>query len=278
MCARRLTIALALAAVVLAAAPPAWADDGGGGFVDGNGDPTATAGDSEPGAGNGGGSGRDDGCRWIVLVEDDFEWALYDLDGNRRYSETGRWLALDCPPGAPGAVGGIVVVPEGAQVDVEGLAVDALARASIADPIIETSPSADHKLYTQVRTWLWLDPGWWQPYEATATAGRVSATVRATPVATSWATGDGSTVPCPGPGTPWRSGLPDDASDCTYTYPQSSAGSSSGTFRLQATVTFEVSWSANVPGSGGALPAISRTSGRDVEVGEIQAIGTSGGS
>ena len=143
---RGLTATLVLAGVVLATASPARADDGGGAFVDDDGNPTATAGDGVPGSTAGtGGSGGDDGYRWIVLVEDDLEWELYDPVGNRRFSDTRRWFAQDCPPGRPGSVGGIVVVPEGEEVDLEGLALDALARTSIDAPLIETSPSADRK-------------------------------------------------------------------------------------------------------------------------------------
>jgi hypothetical protein len=274
---RGLISTLLLAGTVLATACPAQADDGGGAFVDNDGNPTAVAGDGEYGSdGSTGGGGDDDGCRWIVLIEDDFEWALYDLDGNRRFSDTGRWLSQDCPPGEPGSVGGVLVVPEGDEVDPVGLALDALARTSIAPPPVETSPSADRKLYAQVPTWLWVDPGWWQTHEATANAGRVWSTVRAIPVATTWSPGDGRSVSCQGPGTPWRPGLPEDASDCTHTYRTSSSARPLGTFDLQATVTFEVSWTSNAT-SGGTLPTISRTSTLEVEVGEIQAIGTRGG-
>jgi len=152
-----------LVAVALVAVPamPADADDGGGAFIDDDGNPTSTAEDRDTGGGGGSsGGGSDDGCTWFVLVENDFEWELYDQDGNRRYSETGRWLAQDCPPGVPGSVGGIVVVPEGAEVDVEALTQEALSRAVIASPSIATSPEADRRLYTQVPTWLWIDGSW----------------------------------------------------------------------------------------------------------------------
>ena len=278
MRARGLTAAVLLATVVFVVATPARADDGGGAFVDDEGTPTATASTGGPGGGetsSGGGAGADE-CRWVVVVEDDFEWALYDPDGNRRFSETGRWLAHDCPPTQPGSVGGIVMVPEGEEVDLEGLTLEALARTVVGAPQIETSPPAGRGLYTQVPTWLWVAPSWWRAYEATASAGRVWSTVQATPVTTSWSMGDGQSVSCPGPGTPWQPGVSEDATDCAHTYRTSSAGRPGGTFPIEATVTIDVSWTSNAA-SGGTLPGISRSSSLDVVVGEIQAIGTEGG-
>lgn len=265
-------LTLALEVLLLPIAPVA-ADDGGGGFVDPNGDPTATANDGDSSDGGSAGSGGGDGCPWIVLIEDDFVWALYDLDGNRRYSETGRWFAEDCPPNADGSVGGIVIIPEGSEVDPAALALDALATASIDQPPISTSPSADRRLYTQVPTWLWLDGVWWRGYSATASAGRVTSTVTAAPVATDWAPGDGDQLTCDGPGVEWRRGLPDSATYCSHTYRHSSANRDGGAYTLQATVSFEVSWASNT-GQGGALPAITRSSSRTVQVGEIQAVET----
>lgn len=273
MRARGLTAACLLVVVLIATASPARADDGGGAFVDDNGDPTATAGDGQPGNNGGSGGGRDDGCHWIVVIEDDFAWAIYDLDGTRRYSETGRWLELSCPPSAPGAVGGVVIVPEGAPVDLDALTADALASTQIANPPIQTSPSADQRLYTQVPTWLWLDGTWWQGYSATATAGRVTSTVTATPTRADWDPGDGDRLTCAGPGVPWHEGAPDSATSCKHTYRHSSAGREGDAYTLGVTVEFEITWTSNT-GQGGALAPITRTSTRSVQVGEIQAVET----
>lgn len=272
---RIVVVALLAAVVVTVPSMPAAADDGGGAFIDDNGDPTSRARDDQPGSGGGGssGGGSDDGCTWFVLVDDDFEWELYERNGNRRYSETGRWLAQDCPPGAPGSSGGIPVIPEGAEVDVEALTQEALSTAVIASPSIATSPEADRRLYTQVPTWLWIDGNWWRGHSATATAGRVTSTVSASPTHADWTTGDGGAFRCPGPGVPWSPGAPDTATYCKYTYRHSSAGQSGNAYTLSVEVTFEVSWSANT-GQGGALPAITRTESRPVQVGEIQAVET----
>lgn len=278
-----LVIATLLGAVaLLVPATPAGADDrpggNGGAYVNPDGDPTAVAGDGSSGGGaSGGGGAGHNPCEWRVVIEDDFKFPVYDVDSPEpQHSSTGRWLEYRCDGLGAVAVNGYFLIPEGGLVDPRQLAVDALASVGIQPPAIRTSPSANGRLYVQVPTWLWLERSWWQPYEATARAGHVWSTARAVPVATTWNLGDGRSVSCRGPGTEWRRGLPEDASSCTHTYRTSSVGTPGGTFTVEATVTFEVSWSSNVA-AGGTLPGITRTSLVDVEVGEIQAIGTRGG-
>jgi hypothetical protein len=267
----RVVITAMASAIWLAASASPAASEGrgdGGAYVDENGDPTATANDgNEPG---GSGSGRDD-CDWRVWVEDDFEFLIWDNSTDpptTLHSATGRWLDRICPGDGYDAS-----YPEGGLVDPGALAQQALASVGIAAPVISTSPSAADQLFVQVPTWLWVDGTWWRPYEATARAGRVTSTVTARPVRTSWSLGDGATVTCAGPGRPWQPGLAESASDCVHTYTVSSAGRPGGVFDLRATVTLAVSWSSNT-GQGGTLPAVSRSSAVAVRVGEIQAIGT----
>ena len=284
MRARLVVTLLAALAFVFVSAGQAWAGErpggSGGAFVDSGGDPTAVAGEGGSGGGRrsgGGGSGSTDPCEWRVVIQDDFEFKIYDVDSlEPQHSATGRWLERWCPGVGAVDVNGFFAVPEGGLADPYQVALDALASVQITPPAIRTSPSENGRLYVQVPTWLWLDSTWWQTYEATANTGRVWSTVRATPVATTWELGDGRSVSCRGPGTPWRRGLSEDASSCTHTYRSSSATRPGGTFNLEATVTLEVSWTSNAAG-GGALPAITRSSTLDVEVGEIQAIGTRGG-
>jgi hypothetical protein len=277
----RLVATLIVVVAGLAAAGPAGADGrGGGAFIDETGSPTATASDGGGGEGGTGTSGGESGgsspCTWHVMVEDDFEFAVYGSEsGTPQHSATGRWLERRCPGLGAVEVNGQFLVPEGGLVDPRQLALDALASARIPSPPIRTSP-ADGALIVQVPTWLWLDGGWWRGYDATAGAGRVRSTVTARPVSVTWTTGDGATVKCQGPGTAWRRGTTAEPT-CSHVYRTSSTSSPSGRFDLQATVALEVSWVSNV-GDGGALTAITRTSTVSVEVGEIQAIGTNGGS
>lgn len=279
---RLVAIGLALSVALAAVATPSGAatrPPRGGAYLDPVGDPTATADDGGQGGGSNGGGGRGEPnpCFWEVMVDDDMVFPVYAEDGpGRRYSKTGRWLQRTCPGLGAVPVNGVFLVPEGGAVDPRALAAEALATVSIPAPSVSTSPSRDGRLYVGVPTWLWLDESWWQPYEATARAGRVSSTVRATPATVTWATGDGAQVTCNGPGVAWRAGLAEDASTCTHTYRKASDAQRDGRFSLRATVTIRVSWTTNVAG-GGALPAITRTTTVPVEVGEIQAVGTKGG-
>jgi len=276
MRARLVIVTMLSAAALVTAASPGGAEErpggSGGAYVNPDGDPTAVAGDGASRVGSDGRAADDSPCEWIVLVDDDVKYAIYE-ELTRLYSTTGRWLQFVCPPRGAIAVGGRYLIPEGGLLDPSQVALDALASVSIQAPPVRTNPSADGRLYVQVPTWLWVDPDWWRPYEATARAGRVWSTVRATPVATTWTMGDGRTVTCRGPGTEWRPGLPEVASTFAHIYRTSSAGSLGGRFVVEATVTFEVSWISNLS-DGGTLPAISRSQTLDVVVGEIQAIGT----
>ncbi len=285
---RVLTALLLAGASVLLAATPAGAGNrpppggGGGAYVDGDGDPTATAGDgtANPGGGGSGGGGGGGGegppCEWHVVIEDDFQMGIYDVDTlQTQHSATGRWLEYWCEGTGAVAVDGYFIVPEGGLVDPAALAQQALQSVQIAPPAIRTSPEENGRLYVQIPTWLWIDSSWWQPYTATAQAGRVWSTVTARPVSVTWGTGDGGSEVCRGPGVAWSPGVDEDASNCTHTYRRSSASADGGTFDLSATVRLEITWTSNAP-FGGTLPAITRTSTLDVEVGEIQAIGTRG--
>lgn len=274
---RRLTGMVTGIFIFGAVLPGARADVEGGagqsvdGFLDGEGKPTAEA--SEGGDSLGGqavSNGRE--CQWRVLVSDDQSRPVFDADGTRLYSKTGRWLGRFCD-GVQVAVGDAFAVPEGDGTPVDPAALARRARESveIVLPRIATSPSADRRLYAQVATWLWVEGGAWAEHSATASAGAVSATVTARPLRTVWSTGDGHEVVCEGPGVRWREGMEEDDTYCSHTYRHSSAGEPDGTYTLSVTVRYGVSWTSNV-GEGGELAGVGRSASRAVEVGEIQAV------
>ena len=262
----RLLIAVA-AATFATGVGTATADDlGAAAYVDDSGDPTAEARDVVL---TGGGSvgGSQSNCFWRVVIDDDVEFAVYEPEGTRQHSDTGRWLEQVCD-GRP-----VQVVPESAPADLRQLALSARESVAISSPPLATSPSADRELYPQMKTWLWVDNAWWQSYSATASAGAVSSTVTARPVRSEWSMGDGGRTVCLGPGVEWSRGMSEDATYCSYTYRRSSAGEPEGTFTLTVTVYFEVAWTSNL-GAGGSLGAMTRSASTQVRVGEIQAINT----
>lgn len=278
---RLLTCAL-ISASLLGTSAPAYAESrsgsegsrSAGAYVDGSGNPTAEARDAGITPGRAVKSGSSSNCTWEVINADDTAVAIYDTDGTRLRSDTGRWLQKTCD-GQQVPVNGAFAVPERNRpaVDPAVLAQQARESVAIAAPPISTSPQADRQLYTRVRTWLWVDEGWWRSYSANANAGGVSTTVSARPVRAVWSMGDGGKTICEGPGVAWRPGMADDATDCSYIYKNSSAGQSGGTYTMTVTVEFGVSWSSSI-GPGGTLAPITRSVSRPVRVGEIQAIET----
>lgn len=264
-----------LAALVLALWPTvvASANESAGGFVDAVGDPTAVARDARGDLPWGRDSDRPD-CVWTAVVRDDAVRPVYDPAGRRQFSETGRWLQMICD-GTLVYVDGWPLIPERGRVNPALLAEQASRSVSIAPPLMATSPDASKALYVQVPTWLWITSAWWRPYEATASAGRVTATVSVRPMRTVWSTGDGGSVRCDGPGVEWREGLAEDASPCRHTYRRSSSRQPGEAFSLRAVVEMEVSWTSNV-GVSGRLPAIRRSAETAARVAEIQAVGSRG--
>lgn len=141
-------------------------------------------------------------------------------------------------------------------------------------PAIAANPTGDQLV--NLPTWLWLSHGWAR-LSATASVPGVSVTAVATPVSVSWTTGDGGTVTCHGPGTPFRAGSDPAAAspDCGHTYHASSANQPGQTYSVTATVHWTVGWSG--AGHTGTFPNITTTGDAAFRVAESQALNTNGG-
>lgn len=276
--ARLLVVATLLPILVGIAVPVAGADDASGaggtakGYVDGTGNPTAEAGTVAVTSNPSASGATPTNCTWQVSNADDTKVAMYDPNGMRIYSPTGRWYQKVCN-GVPVAVDGSFAVPGRRPGDPATLAQQARQSVAIPTPPLATSPRADRRLYTRVPTWLWVDTGWWRGYSATAAAGGVSSTVVARPVRAVWTMGDGGQTICTGPGTEWRPGMAEGQSTCSYVYKNASAGQVGNMFTMTVDVEFAVSWTSSI-GPGGSLANITRTASRPVQVGEIQAVET----
>lgn len=152
----------------------------------------------------------------------------------------------------------------------EVLARQARARLDLPDVVIRVNPSGDQLV--GLPTWLFLDPASWRAQSATASAPGISVTVTARPTQAVWSMGNGDSVVCHGPGTPWRTGMDPAAAspDCGYRYLRSSAAAPSGSFTVTVTVSWQVTWSG--AGQGGTVPGLTTTAAVQVRVTESQAV------
>jgi hypothetical protein len=152
------------------------------------------------------------------------------------------------------------------------LAAQARNQLRLPAPKIKANPAGDQLV--SLPTWLWLDPSSWSNISATASVPGVSVTAVARPTSVTWSMGDGGSVTCTGPGSPFPAGGdPKSASpDCGYTYRTSSAGQRAEAFPVSATVNWTVTWSG--AGQGGTFPNMTTTGSAAFRVAESQGIAT----
>jgi len=289
------TILLSLCAGAILAAQPALADDGGGGgVVVAPGDhggvfapPTVDVGvhtPAQPGtngaraAGGTGGGGSGVICSYSSAP--DMEAWLRNLPSTLpspsadKVDPKSHLYARMCD----GQPVGYAWLGPGLQAAVAaptpaGLAQRAYRQLVLALPVIRTSPAVWVPQLVRVPTWLWIDSNVWGPRSRTAAVPGLSATATARPVKVTWSTGDGSTVVCRGPGTPFRAGVDRAVAaspDCGHTYVRSSARAPGGVFTVTATIEWSVSWAGG--GQAGTLPALTSTSWVLLRVTESQAL------
>ncbi|WP_326549962.1 hypothetical protein [Micromonospora sp. NBC_01813] len=293
----RMAAVLMLAGAVLLVAPMrAQADPFGDTRCDNN--PSApgcdvTAGDpgggggSNPGDG-GGGRGGDGTCRnpsgEEIPCERDGAWAGADgcyyapTDPSPSTIEAlggqpageGGWYMRTCY-GESASLGGVVwIAGEPPVVSPAVLARQARARLDLPTVVIRMNPPGQQLVNLPV--WLALDEGSWRAQSATASVPGVSVTATARPVQARWSMGDGTTVACEGPGTPWASGVdPAQASpDCGHVYRRSSAAASGGVYMVVVTVMWEVTWAG--AGQSGTVPGLTTSGQVQTRVQESQAV------
>ncbi len=140
-------------------------------------------------------------------------------------------------------------------------------------PTIRTSPGHRSGLLVQTPTWLWLPPSYWRTYSTTIMVWGYVVTIFATPTTVRWNMGNGDSITCLGPGTPWVPGFGDVLSTCKYTYRHSSDGASGDRYKITATVTFVGSYTTvGLGGMRGPLGAVTRSSSVYAPVAEIQGL------
>lgn len=287
---RSLLIALATASAVLGLATAAFADLGGpGAWVDVDLDDSEVdvgAVDGEDATGEVGSGGTSE-CTWSRVPDEEIDvlwWTVGSEIGSDIEGPDGEvadpmdfeWYWMSCPDGEGGVTSDLIPVPREDRIDLTELrdatrdeAIDTL---SLPFPTISMNPAGDQVVH--VDTWLWIDDAMWQTHSKSVTAGGVTTTVTAAPRRVIWDLGNGDTVVCDGPGTPYDASIPSDeqTTDCSYTYTHTSAGQPGDAFQATATIEWTVDWTVTGAPGGGPLPALFTSSPVAVRVAEMQAL------
>lgn len=169
---------------------------------------------------------------------------------------------------------------EGA-IDTETLAMLAYNQLKVPDTEVTLAPDETTKV--NLPTWTWLDKADFHEVSVTASLAvggwNLSATTTAKPVSLKLepGTADATTFPASGEctidadgsiGEPYAKGKSEQTPPCGITYLRSSG---EGTFKLQATITWEIAWTGT-DGAGGDLPDGTFGDDQAVTVQEIQSI------
>ncbi len=173
-------------------------------------------------------------------------------------------------PNANGGGGGAGGRPAVAPVV---LAQTARRRLVLPSPVIRSSPRPEDLLPVHLPIWLWVGGSVWRPRSATASVPGVTVTATATPSQATWSTGDGGSVVCHGPGTPYAGGDPSRPSpDCGHVYSRSSAGRPGEAFHVTVTVTWAITWAG--AGENGTLAPLTTTAAAPFQVAQIPSLNT----
>ncbi|MFJ1979527.1 hypothetical protein [Streptomyces albogriseolus] len=159
----------------------------------------------------------------------------------------------------------------------------ALAYQHMQLPDTEVSLAPEQTTKVNLPTWAWLDKAVFDEVQATAAIDvpgfNLEATTTARPVSLTLEPGtdDAVTYPASGEclinnddsiGEPYAKGKADRTPPCGITYLRSSGN---GTYNLQATITWDISWTGT-DGAGGDLPDGTFGNGQAVTVQEIQSV------
>lgn len=162
--------------------------------------------------------------------------------------------------------------PGGVGPTPEELAREALAKIRLEGAAIGTAPGAGGAGLVGLPVWLWtaVTPNTWGPITASATAGALTVTITGRAVRIVWSMGDGSTVTCANPGTPYESRYADHPSPtCGHVYHQPSRIRSGGVYRISTVTYWRVDWAGG--GESGVIDT-TRESATTLAVEELQVV------
>jgi hypothetical protein len=150
----------------------------------------------------------------------------------------------------------------------------------LPQPEIRHNPT--QRALVNLPAWLWLSDASWGVRSSSLTLRGTTVVATATPRRVEWRPGTGAMVICQGQGRPYDKTLPAErqATDCSYTYPRSSAGEVGSAYAATATSVWSVHWVGSALGQAtqeGDLDDLRLSTSFTLEVAEIQTVVTRSG-
>ncbi|WP_257005367.1 ATP/GTP-binding protein, partial [Streptomyces albidoflavus] len=215
-----------------------------------------------------------DKCYWRLIEPQPTDPAEYEMAATPegwKYGDPGKLYNLTCP--GRQLMGGLTVSvdgPQGPAIDPEVLAREAMEKLTLRPPSI-ASPRGDGKYLIGMPMWMWVDrsASTWGPTSESASAGGVTVTATATVDRLVWTMGDGTSVTCNGPGTPYTKDQGMKASPtCGHTYEKP------GSRTVEVTAHWEIDWEVTSGGADSGTLTTTRSNEVDVALNEAKALNT----
>ncbi|MEU2770990.1 ATP/GTP-binding protein [Streptomyces diastaticus] len=218
-----------------------------------------------------------DKCYWRALDPQPTDPARYEhasrVPEGWKPGDPGKLYNVTCPGPERQLMGGLTFSEEGPQlpaVDPEVLAREAMEKLTLRPPSI-ASPRGDGKYLVGMPMWMWVDrsASTWGPTSESASAGSVTVTATATVDRLVWKMGDGSTVTCNDPGTPYTADQGMKMSPtCGHRYEKP------GSHSVEVTAHWNVDWEVTSGGADSGTLTTTRASDVAVTVNEAKALNT----
>jgi hypothetical protein len=182
-----------------------------------------------------------------------------DQSGTNEFSES--FAVFDQPPGLP---------------SVAELAQQAMDSLPLVGADIGIAPSPEGVGLVGLNVWMWTDDtdATWGPVSVSVPGPGITVTAQAEATQIEWDMGDGTTVVCEGPGTPYDESYGDRPSpDCGHVYTEPSRNQPEGRYAITATTTWHIEWWVEPQGSGaGDEDFQDRVSSTTVQINELQVV------
>lgn len=201
---------------------------------------------------------------------------------NGHDSADGGVYQLRCPGGAPTGVAGaqpgirLVFLPLAPELPtVSRIARQAMRSLPLRPAEIGVAPNPGGVGLVGVPVWLWTGnvDATWGPVSISVPGPGITVTAEGNATRIDWAMGDGHTVACDGPGTPYQARYGDRAPECGHVYAVPSLSQPDGRYRVTATTTWRVRWWVEPRGSGaGGEDFFLRKATTSLRINELQVI------